>query len=740
MFSKIIQLRFSNVVGCFFVLFFLINTAQAGKLKRAFEALEVYNYFKAKELFEKSLKRQPAGAAFGLSLIYANNKNPFYELEKAYVYILKSDSAYRFLDEKDREKLLELQVDSLAILQQKKAVSHQFYQNTKEKNSEIAYQQFIDNHPWANELESAIRRRNQLAFDSVKEIHTYEAYNAFLQKYPDALQAEEAQAQYDVLFFKAQTAENTLVSYQAFLLHYGDSPYVSAAQDSIYQLSTRDKTISSYERFIRRNPQNRNVNTAWQRIYALYTDDYTPESISEFLLDYPNYPYRNEAFKDFELAQIEFVPFKAKVGNESKWGFVDTLGNVRIEPQFQFASGFTEGLAVVGQNNKMGFVNKKGELVIAPEYDEAFRFDAGMATVIKNDLYGSIDKKGNEIIAIEYEELGALKSGLILAKKNDLYGYLLPSGEVKIDFKYQFAYDFEGSYALVENDTATGLIDVNGIEVVPIFYEKLSFLTPEILKAKTNGYFGIITVLGDTIVPFEYDYIGEVNNNRMLAVKENEYHYLNLKGHIAFDKTYPYEPAALNYAVFQKGYAIYKNKKGHFGIIDTLGSRIFPAIFDNVGTYDTTLTAVKRYGKWGYANADVQLIIGYKYTYAWPFENGMAKVEKDRLQAIIDEKGETIIPFEYASLQVRPDSLIRVETSDRKKGLISMSNVKVLPPIFDQIQSFSKTILSVEKDGKMALYNTFERAFFYTEPGFLEAISASENEQQPAENTVDSEE
>lgn len=697
--------------------------AYAGRLERGFEALEVHNYFKAKKLFEKSMNRHVVGASFGLSLIYTNDKNPFHSLNKAYKYILISDSAYATLKQREKENLLDLQIDSTSIHQQKLIVSSLIYDQAKKENSIAGYQQFINLNPWAVEYQEATRRRNQLAFDSVRAVNTYQGYLDFIQAYPQAVQVEEAQARYDRLFFLSKTEEQSLVAYQTFLINHPQSPYATAAEDSIYAISTTEGTIAAYEKFIRRNPNNKNVNKAWQQIYDLYTDDYTPEAISEFILDYPNYPYRNSAFKDFELAQIEFVPFTKNKGGVAQWGYIDTLGNVRIEPQFAYATKFKEGLAVIGKNKQLGYVNKRGEVMIEPQFEEAFPFHNGFALAVKNELFGVINKKGSAVVDFKYQELGASISGLRLALDNDQYGYINSLGETVIEFEYEFAYDFKGSYALVENDTATGLIDIQGNQVIPAVFEQLYFLNSSVLRGKLQGKYGMIHILGDTLIPFQYDVLGELACNRIMAVEEDEYSYMNSKGATVIEQRFNYEPAALNYAEFQEGFAAYKNNKGNFGIIDTNGTRVFPAIFENIGAFDSTLTPVKRYGKWGYANGEVDLIIEYQFDYAWAFENGRAKVELDGKQGIIDLEGNVIIPIDYQKLVIRKDTLIQVTTIENKMGLLSFDHVKVLPLIFDAINEITPSVLAVKVDGKTGLYNTLDRMFFYTESGFVGALS-----------------
>jgi hypothetical protein len=48
----------------------LSNFSWATKITKGYEALQEFNYFEAKKLFTKSLKKHPAPASFGLATIY----------------------------------------------------------------------------------------------------------------------------------------------------------------------------------------------------------------------------------------------------------------------------------------------------------------------------------------------------------------------------------------------------------------------------------------------------------------------------------------------------------------------------------------------------------------------------------------------------------------------------------------------------------------------------------------------
>ena len=57
--------------------------------------------------------------------------------------------------------------------------------------------------------------------------------------------------------------------------------------------------------------------------------------------------------------------------------------SVMIEPKYQDASYFSEGLAAVKQNDKWGYIDETGKTIIPFEYDYAFPFSEGVAVVAK---------------------------------------------------------------------------------------------------------------------------------------------------------------------------------------------------------------------------------------------------------------------------------------------------------------------------------------------------------------------
>ncbi|HEX8529750.1 MAG TPA: WG repeat-containing protein, partial [Cytophagales bacterium] len=101
----------------------------------------------------------------------------------------------------------------------------------------------------------------------------------------------------------------------------------------------------------------------------------------------------------------EFRDGLAKVVKNGKSGFVDTTGQEIIPLSFDYVSSFVEGMARFEQDKKWGYLDKKGKVVIAPTYEFAGSFSEGLALVEKKAKKGFIDKKGIAVIPLAYDEI-----------------------------------------------------------------------------------------------------------------------------------------------------------------------------------------------------------------------------------------------------------------------------------------------------------------------------------------------
>lgn len=97
------------------------------------------------------------------------------------------------------------------------------------------------------------------------------------------------------------------------------------------------------------------------------------------------------------------APVRIGTEEDGRWGYIDKTGNMVIEPQFLEVKGFSEGLAAVKtgerdkKNDKWGFIDKTGQFVIAPQFENTYHFANGVAVVKSEGNTWYIDKTGKRV-------------------------------------------------------------------------------------------------------------------------------------------------------------------------------------------------------------------------------------------------------------------------------------------------------------------------------------------------------
>ena len=678
-----------------------MHALHAGKLEKAFEALERYDYFKAKSLFEKFLKKDKTAASYGLSKIYGTALTPFFQLDSAYHYIQTSEAAFRLTEEKEREKLLEYSLDSLGIQIWKDSIDFKAYQRVIKIGTLESFQYYIDQYEDSNYKNDVIEKRNQLAFDQSLNVNSSASYQSFLEKYPDAKQRFEAANRYEERLYQEQTEKGDLQSYKSFVVKYPESLFNERAQDSVYVKSTKGQKVKDYYSFIKANPQNKNIQHAWHSLYRLYAADYSPQKIIEFRIDYPDYPFIDELMLDMHLASKQFLPFK----QNNLWGFMDEEGSIQIQARYDFAEEFSEGLAIVGKEGKVGFINKNNKTVIPFKYDDAYSFKNGVAIVIQNEKYGLIDRLGKELNGLKYDFIGPFENELAVVANDTAYGYIDKTGAVRIPLTLDYAGDFSNGYAVVQLNKKKGMIDKSGKLVIPCQYQWLEkFNAVGICRAKNDSLYGLLDYNGAEVQPFVYDLIDELNKSLNIVVREGKYGYVSKTGKLTIPLSYDFDRTSYLKCRFQNHFAKYRSKD-KFGIIDSSGQKIFPAIFEDIGQYsDSNWVAVKKRGLWGYSNQNLRLMIPYQYKMAFTFQHGYAVVLKDSLFGFIDTDGNYVISPSYEKVTTL-NALGYLVVKDGKLGLVSFQLATKIPAIYERIEIYNDKFLVLEINSEVFYYN-----------------------------------
>jgi len=681
----------------------------AGKIEKGFQSLDIYNYFDAKRLFEKALKRDNVAASYGLSIIYLRNDNPFYNLDSAHSCILRATTNYSSVKPKKKIKYSNWGADSLKMFEHRDKVSSALFEFAKLNHTVPIYQRFLDRNPWSSHKDSVVFYRDELAFEMANQKNNAAAYQEFLKTYPQSERTQDAQMAFDRLNYQERTAGNKFIDYISFVKDFPNSPYRADAEDQIYGIATKTGSLESYKTFIDDHPDNRNVPIAWKKMFSTHLQqDYSTGSIQAFLNEFEDYPFKDELMA--QLNSVDRVLYPIKVRN--KWGYIDETKEFYIAPKYEVAEAFHEGIAIVQLEGKYGFVNKSGELVIDAIYNDAYKMSEGHAVVEVGDKWGLINRTGEFVINPAYDDLGNLNEGLCYFSDGDLYGYFDLKGIIRLKQQYSDADDFDQGKAIVSKNGNYGLIDVFGTTTIPFKYNKLKQYYPKVYLAKFEGNWGLISNQEDTIVAFEYDFIGSMKNNRAIVEKEGVFNYIDPKGHLILTDWLEIYPEYRQLAIFQNSYAKIKYEKG-YNLIDTTGKKLFERDQLSLGDYGKYI-AIKRADKWGYLNKNGRLVIDYNFTAAKSFQGKFAQAGGAPLVGLINPQGEYVVGPYFERLEQFNDTVL-IAKSRGKYGLLATNGDTLLNFAYVSVEPFTSKVVQIETREEIYYYHLKRNQFIRKE-------------------------
>ena len=187
-------------------------------------------------------------------------------------------------------------------------------------------------------------------------------------------------------------------------------------------------------------------------------------------------------------AMIAPVPpgFERRAEEPRRVGFIDKTGNWAIEPKFESAWDFSEGLAAVLVEKEWGFIDKTGALVIPARFDGPGVFSGGIAAVTSEGKTSFIGRDGRRAIAAQYDEAQGFHEGLAAVRVEGKWGFINTNGDTVIAPRFGNVASFFGGRAGFKQDGKWGYIDKTGAIVVAPLYPEVHFFTGELAMVTFN--------------------------------------------------------------------------------------------------------------------------------------------------------------------------------------------------------------------------------------------------------------
>ncbi|MES2513638.1 MAG: WG repeat-containing protein [Bacteroidota bacterium] len=609
--------------------------AQAGKIPDAFEALSMFDYFKAKQLFYKSLPKYPAESSFGLATLYFRTDNPFSNIDSAAKYISLSqkqfkDSATYSLYHINRETIQELAL----------RIGQKGFETYGSQTKVEALNYFLTHFYFADSLlrENAFYKRDGIYLSNALATQSSDSMAQLLLRFPQSgLYAKAKKLFFDYQYME-RIPQKTMHQYQLFIRQFPTNPNVAMAETNLFYLVQALHSSDSIYNFIKRYSTDLTRETAWKLLYSTSVKSYSKEELTGFLNKYPDYPFNETILKEIALSQHVLIPLK---NTADKFGFIDTLGHWIIEPQYDDAADFSEGFASVCKNDSCFYINKEGQKVSGHYFEEAESYKDGVAIVKKDNLYFMINRSG-QFISKGYQDISESSEKLYVSKSNNLYGAINAKGEIVIPFSYKKLGNFKNGYAYYLA-AQYGLVDVTN-RLLQANWDWISDVdTNAIAIVKKTNQFGLMTVNEQLILPTEYDYIAHCTGEIYLVVKKNLYGFFNSKDKCFVTAVdYDYDPAFEPY-YYTNGTYFKLVKNEEVALVDANGRYSI-----NFNTYSNLFFAkngiirIQKNNKFGYVDRKLKAVTPVEFDSADDFKNDIAIVSKKGVSQLINTQGKPV--------------------------------------------------------------------------------------------------
>lgn len=294
------------------------------------------------------------------------------------------------------------------------------------------------------------------------------------------------------------------------------------------------------------------------------------------------------------------------------------------------------------------------------------------------------------------------------------YRSIMPSGEKNI-FIIKDAADNAGLFSVPAQKE---IIAPQYFDIDP-FSEGLA-----VAKKRKPDYgfsWGAVDVNGTTVIPFEYDYLGSLNEGLMNFQKEKKSGFLDKNNNIVIPAMY------YNLSGFSDGLAaVQVSENGKYGFIDKNNKLVIAAEYEDAKPFFGGFTSVAKKkavfkgkgdiaepGKWVLIDKTGKILQDTAFDRISSLQGGgLFIVQWGERQGTLNTKGFPILPIEYTDVRVDKMGYTVFKTRDTKKfGMMNNIGTLIVATNYDYVSSTVANRFYVIQNGKYTVGDVNNNVF-----------------------------
>ena len=310
-----------------------------------------------------------------------------------------------------------------------------------------------------------------------------------------------------------------------------------------------------------------------------------------------------------EILEVKLFPVK----NGKEFQYVDRAGKIVINPQFQKATVFRDGLALVqtsGDNPKWGFISEDGKYAINAQYKEATVFSDGLAWVVtENSAPSAINTDGEVKFTLQDAEQvrrfqGGLAAFLVVNEEGEeKWGFVDKDGRIAINPQFDSVSNFSDGLCGVMN---------------------------------SEGKWGFIDKEGKISINYQFDGVRDFKNGMAIVQSAEKYGVIDEGGKYTINPQFS--------SIQEDGDWLLVSQDDKFGWSDKEGKLVINPQFSAAYPFQKSeIAAVQSGDSYGYINREGRILINPQFDFALPFNGDLAVVYSGDKVGFINEEGKYVI-------------------------------------------------------------------------------------------------
>lgn len=305
-------------------------------------------------------------------------------------------------------------------------------------------------------------------------------------------------------------------------------------------------------------------------------------------------------------------------------------------------------------------------------------------------------------------------------------------------------------YATMQRKGRVGLLNSEGVEIVPPQYDDVKALDSTLITVMENGQWKVVNLAGQVILPAGYEQVEVLKSQRQIGFivspafltykKNKKWGIVNEQGLVLatprFDEVLLVKnlPSGVNTLFFQT------RLNGLLGLIQSNGLEIFPPKADEIRIWSADLIFFERNQKWGAVNQFGQqvldnvydqfaslsnnfiklvsnkknflfslvynnLITSGEFEAYYPFGDDFVLCKKKRLLGLIDQCGSLVLANRYNEIQTYEGEAFRANF-EGKWGIVTLDDLILIPFEYDYISPMKNGRCVVVNNRKCGVANS----------------------------------